>query len=382
MKNICIFTGKIYIAAIMNTLGFEKKTNDTRVVVAMSGGVDSSVTAALLHEEGYQVIGITLQLHNHDETLQKNEECGVNQNIQDAKHIADSMGFEHRVLDCRNRFQNDVILDFVESYLRGETPLPCARCNQSIKFGELLNTARNLGADCMATGHYVRRIMGLEGAEMHRAVDSSKDQSYFLFATTPKQLDFLRFPLGDWTKDITRKHAKHFNLDIAEKPESMDICFVPDGSYAKVVEKYSPNAFRPGDIVHIDGRVLGQHNGIINYTIGQRRGIGVGGGHTENNSPLFVTNLRPDKNQVIVGSYKSLARNTIYLKECNWLTDIPKDGLNADVKLRSAQSPIPAKIFKDKIILKQADFGIAAGQACVCYIENRMIGGGWITESK
>lgn len=382
MKNVCIFTEKIYIAAIMNTLGFEKTPENTRVVVAMSGGIDSSVTAALLHEQGYQVIGITLQLYNHNDALQKNEECCVNQNIQDAKQIADNIGFEHRVFDCQNRFQDTVISDFVESYLRGETPLPCVRCNQSIKFGDLLDTARNLGADCMATGHYVRRIIDKECVEMHRAVDSSKDQSYFLFTTTPKQLDFLRFPLGDWTKDITRQKAKQLNFDITEKPDSMDICFVPDGSYAKVVEKYRPNALHPGDIVHIDGRVLGRHNGIINYTIGQRRGLGIGGGHTENNSPLFVTGLRPNKNQVIVGSYESLARNTIYLKECNWLTEIPKDGLEADVKLRSIQQPIPAKIFRDKVILKQSAFGIAAGQACVCYIGSRMIGGGWITGSE
>ena len=357
----------------MNTLGFKKNPKDTRVVVAMSGGIDSSVTAALLHEQGYQVIGITLQLYNPCETLQ---------NIQDAKHIAESIGFEHRILDCQSLFHNDVILDFVESYLRGETPLPCTRCNQSIKFGALLDTARDLGADCMATGHYVRRIMGQEGAEIHRAVDSSKDQSYFLFTVTPQQLDFLRFPLGDWTKDMTRQHAERFNLAIAEKPDSMDICFVPDGSYAKVVEKYRPGSLHPGDIVHMDGRVLGRHNGIINYTIGQRRGLGIGGGHTENNSPLFVTELRPNENQVIVGPCEALTRSTVYLKKCNWLVNIPKDGLDADVKLRSIQPPLSARVFKDRIILKQPAFGIATGQACVCYTGSRIIGGGWIMGSE
>ncbi|MFH1158361.1 MAG: tRNA 2-thiouridine(34) synthase MnmA [Pseudomonadota bacterium] len=357
----------------MNTLGFEKDPKDTRVVVAMSGGVDSSVTAALLHEQGYQVIGITLQLCDHDGTLRS---------IRDAKDIAGSMGFEHHVLDRRSRFQDIVVLDFVESYLRGETPLPCARCNRSVKFGELLDASSALGADCMASGHYVRRVMGREGAEIHRAADLSRDQSYFLFATAPEQLDFLRFPLGGWTKDVTRRHADRLGLAVAEKPDSMDICFVPDGAYAKVVEKFRPGALRPGDIVHIDGRVLGRHDGIINYTIGQRRGIGIGGGHTENNSPLFVTGLRPGENQVVVGPYEALARNTVHLKEGNWLTDVPVDGLDADVRLRSAQPSLPARIFRDRVVLKQSAFGVAAGQACVCYIGSRMIGGGWITGSE
>jgi tRNA-specific 2-thiouridylase len=289
------------------------------------------------------------------------------------------MGFEHYVLNYQNRFQDKVIEDFVDSYLKGETPIPCVRCNQNVKFKDLLDTARDLGADCMATGHYIQRVMGESGAELHRAVDPSKDQSYFLFTTTPEQLDFLRFPLGGWSKDITRQHAERLGLIVAEKPDSMDICFVPGGSYAKVVEKFRPGSLSAGDIVHIDGRVLGTHNGIINYTVGQRRGIGVGGGHTENNSPLFVVGLRPDKNQVVVGPYSSLARDMVYLKEGNWLTEIPVAGMEVEVKLRSAQPPLPAMLFKDKVILKQPAFGISAGQACVCYIGNRVIGGGWIT---
>ena len=365
-----------------NSMGFDKAPKDTRVVVAMSGGVDSSVAAALLHEQGYQVVGITLQLYDHGEALKKKGACCAGQDIHDAKRVAESMGFEHYVLNYQSRFQDNVIEDFVESYLKGETPIPCVRCNQNVKFKDLLATARDLGADCMATGHYIQRIMGANGPELHRAVDPGKDQSYFLFTTTPEQLDYLRFPLGGWSKDLTRQHAERLGLIVAEKPDSMDICFVPGGSYAKVVEKFRPGALSAGDIVHIDGRVLGKHNGIINYTVGQRRGIGVGGGHTENNSPLFVVGLRPDKNQVVVGPYEALARDTVYLKECNWLMDIPADGLAVDIKLRSAQPPLPATLFQDRAVLKQPAFGVAAGQACVCYIGNRVIGGGWITASE
>lgn len=364
----------------MNSLGIDKDPSKTRVVVAMSGGVDSSVAAALLHEQGYEVVGITLQLYDHGQALQKKGACCAGQDIHDAKRVAEEMGFEHYVLNYQSRFQDNVIEDFVESYLKGETPIPCVKCNQNVKFKDLLDTARDLGADCMATGHYIQRVMGQERAELHRAVDAGKDQSYFLFATTQEQLDFLRFPLGGWSKDVTREHAERFGLVVADKPDSQDICFVPNGSYAKVVEKFRPGAMHPGDIVHIDGRVLGEHNGIINYTVGQRRGLGIGGGHTENNAPLFVVGLRPDKNQVIVGPYEALARDTVFLKECNWLLpDIPEEGLEAEVKLRSAQSPLPATIYKDRAILKEPAFGVAAGQACVAYIGDRVLGGGWIT---
>lgn len=364
----------------MNSLGFDKAPKDTRVVVAMSGGVDSSVAASLLHEQGYQVVGITLQLYDHGEALAKKGACCAGQDIYDAKRVAEKMGFEHYVLNYQSRFQDNVIEDFVESYLRGETPIPCVKCNQNVKFKDLLETARDLGADCMATGHYIQRALGADGrAELRRAVDAGKDQSYFLFATTQEQLDFLRFPLGGWSKDITRQHAERFGLIVADKPDSQDICFVPGGSYARVVEKFRPGAMQPGDIVHIDGRVLGAHNGIINYTVGQRRGLGIGGGHTENNAPLFVVGLRPDKNQVLVGPYEALGRDTVYLKECNWLADIPPEGLEAEVKLRSAQSPIPATVFADHVVLKTPAFGVAAGQACVAYTGERVIGGGWIT---
>ncbi len=365
---------------MMNSLGFNKDPKDTRVVVAMSGGVDSSVAAALLHEQGYEVVGITLQLYDHGEALAKKGACCAGQDIHDAKRVAEKMGFEHYVLNYQSRFQDNVIDDFVESYLRGETPIPCVKCNQNVKFKDLLETARDLGADCMVTGHYIQRVVNAQGqAELHRAFDSGKDQSYFLFATTQEQLDFLRFPLGGWSKDITRQHAERFGLIVADKPDSQDICFVPNGSYARVVEKFRPGALRTGDIVHVDGRVLGQHNGIINYTIGQRKGLGIGGGVTENNSPLFVVALRPDENQVVVGPYEALARDVVTLKETNWLTDIPPEGIVADVKLRSAQSPMAATVYADRVVLHDPAFGIAAGQACVVYIGDRVIGGGWIS---
>lgn len=365
---------------MMNSLGFNKDPKDTRVVVAMSGGVDSSVAAALLHEQGYQVVGITLQLYDHGAALAKKGACCAGQDIHDAKRVAEKMGFEHYVLNYQSRFQDNVIDDFVESYLRGETPIPCVKCNQNVKFKDLLETARDLGADCMATGHYIQRVVNNNGkAELHRAHDAGKDQSYFLFATTQEQLDFLRFPLGGWSKDITRQHAERFGLIVADKPDSQDICFVPNGSYARVVEKFRPGALKTGDIVHIDGRVLGAHNGIINYTIGQRKGLGIGGGVTENNSPLFVVALRPEQNQVVVGPYEALARDVVTLKETNWLADIPADGLQADVKLRSAQPPMPATVYSDRVVLSEPAFGIAAGQACVVYTGDRVIGGGWIT---
>lgn len=370
-----------------NSLGFDKAPSETRVVVAMSGGVDSSVTAALLHEEGYEVIGVTLQLYDHGAAIEKKGACCAGQDIYDAKRVAEKLGFEHYVLNYESNFKDSVMNDFADSYLRGETPIPCVRCNQTVKFKDLLQVARDLGADCMATGHYIKREVKDDGSvELHRAADSGKDQSYFLFATTQEQLDFLRFPLGDvHSKDeVTRKHAERLELCVMNKPDSQDICFVPNGSYASVVEKLRPGAASPGKIVHMDGRVVGDHKGIIHYTIGQRRGLGIGGGVTENNEPLYVVGMNPTENQVIVGPYEALARDTVYVGDTNWLVDVPPQGVEVSIKVRSNQDPSPARLFKGNdgsffATLTTPQFGISAGQALVCYVGDRVIGGGWIT---
>lgn len=369
----------------LNSLGFQKEPKDTRVVVAMSGGVDSSVAAALLHEQGYDVIGITLQLYDYGEALAKKGACCAGKDIYDAKRVAEERGFPHYVLNYENNFKESVIEDFVSSYLKGETPIPCVKCNQTVKFKDLLQVARDLNADCMVTGHYVQRIINDDGvAELHRAVDVTKDQSYFLFATTQDQLDFLRFPLGGWSKDITRQHAERLGLVNAAKPDSQDICFVPNGDYASVVTKIAPEAKRQGHIVHLDGRILGTHEGIVNYTVGQRRGIGIGGGFTENNDPLYVVGLNADEAKVIVGPKESLARDTVLLKNFNWLVASSSDPLMIDVKLRSMTRAMPAKLIghndgSAEIILDTPQYGISPGQAAVCYIDGRVIGGGWIT---
>ncbi len=383
----------------LNSMGFAKPPSKTRVVVAMSGGVDSSVTAALLHKEGYEVIGVTMQLYDHGEvsnnTLNapiKSKTCCAGQDIYDARKVADDLGFPHYVLNYESNFRESVIDDFADSYLRGETPIPCIKCNQSVKFRDMLNFALDLGADCMATGHYIQRTIDKDGvAHLLRAHDDHKDQSYFLFATTRKQLDFLRFPLGGWSKDITRKHAKNLGLLNADKPDSQDICFVPDGNYAKIVKKIRPNAEKAGKIIHLDGRIIGDHNGIIHYTIGQRKGLGIGGGFSDNNQPLYVVKLDPQENLVIVGSKDDLACNILKIANCNWLLPSNNDGdnnqpINVMVKFRSTMQPMPAVLhIKDnngaKLRLSAPQFGIATGQAAVCYIEDRMIGGGWIIDA-
>lgn len=369
----------------MNSLGFDKSESETRVVVAMSGGVDSSVVASLLHEQGYDVVGITLQLYDHGAAIEKKGACCAGQDIYDAKRVAEERGFPHYVLDYEDKFRQSVIDDFADSYLRGETPIPCVRCNQTVKFRDLLKMAHDLGGDCLATGHYIQRVVNNETkkSELHRAVDVLKDQSYFLFATTQEQLDYLRFPLGGWTKDKTRIEAERLGLLNADKPDSQDICFVPNGDYADVVRKVRPEAEKPGNIVHIDGRIIGAHNGIVNYTVGQRKGLGIGGGISDNNEPLYVVGLKPTENEVLVGPKTALARDLIIISECNWLDDFAGP---VQVKLRSVSKPYDATLSHNNdgtslITLNDAQYGISPGQAAVVYNGNRVIGGGWITKT-
>lgn len=375
--------------SLPNSLGFNKPPSETRVVVAMSGGVDSSVAAALLHEQGYDVVGITLQLYDYGEAIAKKGACCAGKDIYDAKRVAEERGFPHYVLNYESNFKESVIDDFVATYLKGQTPIPCVKCNQTVKFKDLLKVARDLAADCMVTGHYVQRIVDDAGrAELHRAVDLTKDQSYFLFATTQEQLDFLRFPLGGWTKDVTRDHAARLGLVNADKPDSQDICFVPNGDYASVVRKIAPEADNEGKIVHVDGRVIGDHKGIINYTVGQRKGIGIGGGVTDNNEPLYVVAIDAPNARVVVGPKEALARDTVYLANCNWLALNPAAAsLPVTVKLRSMTRAVEATLNTNDngtatLTLHNAQYGVSPGQAAVCYMGDRMIGGGWIADTE
>jgi len=362
-----------------------EQIGDGKVLMGLSGGVDSSVVAAELAREGYDVVGVTLQLYDHGAALAKKGACCAGIDIHDARRVAEEMGFRHYVLDYENIFKDAVIDEFADSYLAGATPVPCIRCNERVKFKDLLETARDLEADCMATGHYIQRKMGAEGAELHAAADPSKDQSYFLFSVTKAQLAFLRFPLGDLTKDETREKARELGLAVADKPDSQDICFVPNGNYASVIEKLRPGAAEPGEIVHADGRVLGTHNGVIHYTIGQRRGLGIGG----LDEPLYVVKLDVDAKRVIVGPKDMLATRTVPLREINWLGDAPFTSQSEwplAVKIRSTKPPMDAVIrplseTEAEVDLVTPEEGVSPGQACVFYAPegSRVLGGGWIT---
>src|SRR5690606_871258 len=366
------------------------RPQDTRVVVAMSGGVDSSVVAGLLKSEGYDVVGVTLQLYDHGATVHRAGSCCAGQDIDDARRVAETLGIPHYVLDYEERFRKAVIDPFTESYVAGETPIPCVACNQTVKFADLLETARELGADALATGHYIRSRANGAHRALYRPVDTDRDQSYFLFATTQEQIDYLRFSLGHLPKPRVRAIAAQMGLTVAEKHDSQDICFVPQGKYSDIIAKLKPTAATPGDIVHIDGRVLGRHEGILRYTIGQRRGIGVASGE-----PLYVVHLDADRARVIVGPREALETHKIYLRDLNWLGDetlaaLPAGGLELFAKVRSTRPPRPAVLHHSDgsswVELVDGESGIAPGQACVLYSDDgddaRVFGGGFIERSE
>jgi tRNA-specific 2-thiouridylase len=354
--------------------GLDRPARDARIVVAMSGGVDSSVVAALAARTGAEVIGVTLQLYDHGEAAKRSGACCAGQDIYDARTVADRLGIAHYVLDYESRFRSSVIEHFADEYARGRTPVPCSLCNQGVKFTDLIEFARDLGADCLATGHYVRRIPNGNRVELHKGADPRRDQSYFLYGTTRDQLDFLRFPLGDLPKSEVRRIAEEEGLIVATKPDSQDICFVPDGDYAGLVQKLRPETIAPGEIVDLDGRVLGTHRGVVHFTIGQRRGIEIGG----QAEPLYVVRIEPEKRRLVVGPRSALAVDAMRVEQLSWIAE---DQTEVAVKVRSLAPPVPARREGDWVRFERPEFGVAPGQAAVFYDGSRLLGGGWIAET-
>ena len=368
----------------MNTLGINKPKKETKVVVAMSGGVDSSVVAALMKQEGYDVTGITLKLYDDTKQSKEGRQCCAGQDIMDAKRVSEKININHEILYYQKKFRSEVIDSFIDSYAAGETPIPCVQCNQTVKFRDLFKYAKDLKADALVTGHYVSRIQKNGHANMYRAKDYNRDQSYFLFSTTQEQLDYLRFPLGEIEKYETRSLAKKLNLNVADKPDSQDICFVPNGDYSSVIKKYRPESFKKGKIIDLLGNQIGEHDGIINYTIGQRKGIKI-----SNENPLYVININADNNTIVVGEKKNLEIKKIQLRDLNILASKKEFEKTIEIKVRSTGRLLKSKVnFKNnhaEVEILEKETGISPGQACVFYLKDdvgdKVLGGGWIDKT-